>query len=85
MELKETVDMMNSEDYKERFIAEWLQLRIRIKGLTKMLKEYKEGTLSFEPVTPYEVLENQLHVMTNYDQTLSERAGIEDITLPNEG
>lgn len=29
MELKETVDFMNSKDYKERFKAEYYQTKIR--------------------------------------------------------
>ena len=29
MKLNETVKMMNSEDYKERFKAEYLQLKIK--------------------------------------------------------
>ena len=31
--LKDTVELMNSTDYKERFIAEYKQLAIRYKGL----------------------------------------------------
>lgn len=37
MELKDTVDLMNSEDYKERFKAEYLQTKIRYDNLRKML------------------------------------------------
>ena len=35
MELKDTIELMTSEDYKERFKAEYLQLKIRIEGLRK--------------------------------------------------
>ena len=37
MDLKDTIDMMNSPDYKERFKAEFFQLDIRIKKLANML------------------------------------------------
>jgi len=37
-ELNETVEMMNSEDYKERFKAEYWQTYIRYKKLTKMVE-----------------------------------------------
>ena len=37
MELKGTVDLMTSEDYKERFKAEYLQTKIRYESLHKML------------------------------------------------
>lgn len=29
MELKDTIELMNSSDYKERFKAEYLQVKIR--------------------------------------------------------
>lgn len=38
MELKETVELMNSSDYKERFKAEYLQAKIRYDKLHKMLE-----------------------------------------------
>ena len=31
--LKDTVELMNSEDYRDRFVAEYKQLVIRYKGL----------------------------------------------------
>ena len=33
MNLKDTVEMMESIDYKERFKAEYFQLEIRVNGL----------------------------------------------------
>lgn len=38
MELKDTCSLMMSEDYKERFKAEYYQLKIRYAKLMKMLK-----------------------------------------------
>ena len=35
MKLIDTVEMMNSENYKERFRAEYFQLKIRAEGLEK--------------------------------------------------
>lgn len=81
MKLNETVKMMASEDYKERFKAEYLQLKIRIEGLSNMLKKYKEGTLTFEPICSYELLHTQLVYMECYLNTLEERAKIEGIEL----
>lgn len=37
MTLKDTVEMMNSSDYKERFRAEYQQVVIRYKKLRDML------------------------------------------------
>lgn len=81
MELNETVQMMGSADYKERFKAEYLQLRIRMTGLSNMLKKYKEGTLIFKPSCSYDLLNGQLKSMEMYAQYLEERAEIENIEL----
>ena len=35
MELKDTIEMMNSDDYKERFKAEYYQTKIRYEKLKK--------------------------------------------------
>lgn len=81
LQLNETVQMMASTDYKERFKAEYLQLKIRIEGLSNMLKKYQEGTLTFEPTCSYELLHTQLVYMECYLNTLEERAKIEGIEL----
>ena len=79
--LSETVEMMNSSDYKERFKAEYLQLKIRMKGLSNMLEKYKEGTLNFKPSCSYDLLNGQLKAMDIYASYLEERAEIEGIIL----
>lgn len=81
MKLKETAPMMESTDYKERFRAEHLQLKIRINGLRDMLKKYKEGTLPFKPSCSYDLLNGQLKSMEMYAKYLEERAEIENIEL----
>ena len=81
MNLKETVLLMESVDYKERFKAEYLQLEIRVNGLRNMLKEYKDGTLTFKPSCSYDLLNGQLKAMELYATYLEERAQIEEIDL----
>ena len=81
MELKNTVEMMNSADFKERFKAEYFQLKIRMEGLTKMLEKYRDGSLSFKPKCSYDILSGQLKVMQLYCSYLEERAEIEEIEL----
>ena len=81
MELKNTVEMMGSADYKERFKAEYLQLEIRVNGLRNMLKKYKDGTLTFKPSCSYDLLNGQLKAMELYATYLDERAEIEGIDL----
>lgn len=81
MELKDTVEMMNSEDYKERFKAEYYQTKIRYEKLSNMLIKYEAGTLNFDPSCSKEVLEDQLYHMNEYLRTLKIRAEIEKIDL----
>ena len=81
MELKDTIEMMVSVDYKERFKAEYLQLKIRMTGLSNMLKKYKTGDLPFTPSCSYDLLNGQLKSMRMYAQYLEERAEIENIEL----
>lgn len=39
MKLKDTAKLMESGDYKDRFKAEYYQLKIRLNGLSEMLKK----------------------------------------------
>lgn len=81
MKLNETAEMMNSADYKERFRAEYLQLKIRISGLHTMLENYKANKLNFKPSCSYDLLNGQLKAMKLYSSYLEERAEIENINL----
>lgn len=80
-ELKETVELMLSNDYKERFKAEYYQLKIRIDKLDNMLSKMENDELNFTPTCPYELLQNQLKAMLLYEIFLKERAKIEKIDL----
>ena len=81
MELKDTVELMNSSDYKERFKAEYLQTKIRYEKLHKMVIRYEAGTLNFEPSCPIELLKHQKSMMGQYLYDLEVRAEIEKIEL----
>lgn len=81
MELKDTVELMNSKDYKERFKAEYLQAIIRYDKLDAMTVKYEAGTLNFTPSCPLELLKEQKKYMGNYIRTLKIRAEIEKIDL----
>ena len=81
MKLQDTVELMNSTDFKERFKAEYYQLKIRIEGLRIMLDKYKNGALNFTPNCSYELLFTQLIYMELYLDKLKERAKLENIEL----
>lgn len=81
MKLTDTIEMMNSNDFKERFRAEFHQLKIRRDGLQNMLVKYKNDELPFTPNCSYELLHKQLVFMDCYMNILSERARVENIDL----
>lgn len=81
LELKDTIPMMESADYKERFKAEYYQLGIRIGKLSNMLSKWAAGELDFQPTCSYDLLEAQLNSMKLYYHFLAERAKLEGITL----
>lgn len=84
MELKETVAMMGSEDYKERLKAEYWQTKIRYDKLHSLAVKYDAGTLNFEPKCGIELLKQQLSFMRQYLFVLGVRAELEGIDLKGE-
>lgn len=81
MELKDTVELMNSIDYKDRFRGEYWQTKIRYDKLHKMVIKMEAGTLEFEPSCTLECFKKQLSFMDNYLYILELRAEIEEIKL----
>lgn len=81
MELKDTVDLMNSEDYNDRFKAEYFQTKTRYDKLHKMLVKKAAGTLDFEPKCSVALLTEQKCYMGEYLRVLETRAEIEGIDL----
>lgn len=81
MELKDTIEMMQSADYKERFKAEYYQTKIRYNKLHAMTIKYEAGTLNFEPSCSLELLNEQKKHMGMYLHALEVRAEIEKIEL----
>lgn len=81
MDLKDTVVLMNSDDYKERFKAEFWQLRQRLDKLNDMLARYNKGTLDYIPDTPILWLKQQAYAMQAYLDALSVRCDYENIDV----
>lgn len=81
MELKDTIELMTSDNYKERFKAEYLQLKIRVEGLRKMLIKWDAGKLDFAPPCPRATYLTQKRYMEEYLNQLEVRAAIEEIEL----
>ncbi len=96
MKFKDTLKMMISNDYKKRFIAEYLQTKIRynkLKALNTRIEAsyrttcYPEGEEAKSIVEqpehncPAEVLREQQSIMGQYLHILEVRAVIEGIDL----
>lgn len=80
-ELKDTIDGMLSKDYKERFIAEYKQLVIRLDKLENVISKAKNNSLEFKLSCPRIVLETQAIYMQNYADILRMRARQEGIDI----
>lgn len=83
--LEDTIDLMTSSDYKERFIAEYEQTKIRYEKLHRMIVKHEAGTLEFTPTSPIELLRTQKSHMREYLYCLEIRAEIENINIYNKG
>lgn len=81
MELRDTVEMMNSADYKERFKAEYQQVVIRYRKLAAMLEKWDNGELNFTPTCPRSTYNMQVRAMTDYIAVLEARAVMEGVEL----
>lgn len=85
MELKETVELMNSEDYKERFVAEYHQVKIRYEKLKNFCNKIEVETMLGKEVTkhdcPLELLREQQKYMGLYLSILEKRSLIENVEL----
>lgn len=81
MELKDTIELMQSDDYKERFKAEYYQLETRLDKLTAMLEKWDKGTLEFTPTCDREIYNSQVNGMVEYLNALRCRAEVEKIEL----
>lgn len=74
MKLKDTIKLMESDDYKDRFKAEYYQVKIRKEKLQKMLNNKPFHSKDFYDYS-------QLDVMRSYMTLLEHRARKENIDL----
>lgn len=77
----ETIELMCSDDYKDRMLAEYQQLVIRKDALEKLLTKWEKGELNFTPKCPKEMFVKQFELMEEYAEILRERGVIEGVDL----
>lgn len=78
MELKDTVKLMESDNYKERFKAEYFQLKTRIERLYNLLNRNADDNIDG---SPRKLLIRQYNIMNNYLYILMCRADCEGINI----
>ncbi len=87
MELKDTVQMMCSEDYRERYKAEYYQTKERYEKLKKFNAKIEASRYSIHDLPEpkhdcsSDLLSRQEHIMCEYLKVLEIRAVIENIVL----
>lgn len=81
MDLADTVELMLSTDYKERFKAEYYQLKIRLEKLSSVIVRHDANTLDFNLTCPVDLLKAQRRSMVEYLYSLEVRAEREKIDL----
>lgn len=72
-ELKDTIDLMCSEDYKDRLLAEYLQLNIRLR---KLLDKYINAYTYAK-----DMIKMQIDAMTEYGNILEIRLNMEGVEI----
>lgn len=79
MELKDTVSLMTSSNYRDRFLCEYQQTKIRYDKLMNMYQNW--DNLDFTPTCDKEIYKLQLTSMNDYLSVLTQRAKAEGIDL----
>lgn len=87
MTLADTIPMMTSDDYRERFFAEYAQTKIRYEKLKDLCTRIDAARMIINPAMepehdcPLELLKDQQAIMGKYLHILELRAVIEHIDL----
>lgn len=82
MKLVETVNLMCSSDFKDRFIAEYVQLVVRLSKLNDVLNKVSDVSFKVDDTTR-DLMLKQRDAMGTYKVCLEKRADILGIDLSN--
>lgn len=70
MQLKDTINLMCSEDYQERMLAEYQQLYLRMVELRNCINDYAQNKLDQPPKHSLEMLQMKYNAMADYIEIL---------------
>lgn len=82
MKLKDTIDLMTSDNWVDRFKAEYLQTKIRYEKLHRMIVSREVGKQTFNTPISLESWKEQAKHMGMYLYELEKQAAIHEIDLP---
>lgn len=83
-ELRETVDLMLSDNFRDRLKAEYWQNVIRYNALSMYIDKLKNSKNPYESPVPIKSLERQLTYMSLMNGVLEERLAADDINADEE-
>ncbi|MFA6729178.1 MAG: hypothetical protein WCS17_13335 [Prevotella sp.] len=72
--------LLQSDDYKQKLLGEYYEIRNRIYNLGKFISKLKKGKIE-DIKTPISLLEKQLKILRDYEKILSDRCDIDEIQL----
>lgn len=72
--------LLQSDDYKQKLLGEYYEIRNRIYNLGKFISKLKKGKIE-DIKTPIALLEKQLKILRDYEKILSDRCDIDEIQL----
>lgn len=89
MQLKDTIELMTSDNWEDRFVAEYWQTKNRYEYLKNIANRYEvaimkndfENILGFRPNCPLETYREQQRCMGLYLHQLELRAIMENVNL----
>ena len=82
MELKDTVEFMTSTSWEDRFVAEYLQTKIRYEKLHNLIAKREVGIETFKTPISLESWKAQANYMGLYLYELEKQAALHGINLP---
>ena len=74
MESKKIIELIQSDDWKERLKGEFYELEDRIEKLYDMLDKWDKGKLNFTPTSDRKLYNEQLSTMVTLRSILGLRA-----------
>ena len=82
MELKDTVELMTSSSWEDRFVAEYLQTKIRYEKLHDLIVKREVGIETFKTPISLDSWKAQANYMGLYLYELEKQAALHGINLP---